>query len=300
MDKSKLKYFQIVAQTGHMTKAAEKLHISQPGLSKAIKQLEDELGVQLFNREGRNIQLNKFGEILLKYTDRAFLEMDEGKRIVKQLAGLEDGYISVAATFPHVFPILMGEYLKINPNVQIKQTQSSSAQMEKSIQQNQIDFGISSYPIVSENIEWHHLVDDEIFLTVPEDHPFSRRSSITLDEIVDERFISLVEGYGFRDITDNLCREAGIKLKHQIEVEDSGAILQLVKLGYGISFTPGLSLLTEHPGIITIPVDSPNFCRPIGVSYKKNNYFSKASEDFLQFVIHFFNDYSEGKLKIYT
>jgi DNA-binding transcriptional LysR family regulator len=296
MERSKLKYFQVVAQTGHMTNAAEKLHISQPALSKAIKELEEELGVQLFHREGRNIQLNKFGEILLKHTDRAFIEMNAGKRIVKELAGLEDGFISVAATFPHVFPMLMGEYLQFHPNVRMKQIQSDSAQMEKLIQQNHIDFGISSYPIIGENIEWQHLLDDEIFLTVPKGHHFSKREVITIDEIKNEKFIGLTKGYGFRDMTDNLSKEVGVEPNHQIEVEDSGAILQLVKQGYGVSFTPGLSLLTEHPGIVVIPIDSPNFCRPIGISFKKDNYFSKASRDFLDFIIDFFNDYSTGTL----
>lgn len=298
MERSKLKYFQVVAHTGHITKAAKKLHISQPALSKAIKELEEELGVQLFNREGRNIQLNKFGQTLLKYIDRAFLEIDEGKRIVKELAGLEDGFISVAATFPHVFPMLMAEYLQFHPSVQIKQIQSSSIQMKKLIQENQIDFGISSYPIISDNIEWHLLVNDEIFLTVPKNHRLADRTSVAIEEIQNENFISLVEGYGFRDITDNLAKDAGIELKHQIEVEDSSAILQLVRLGYGVSFTPGLSLLTELPGIVVIPIELPNFCRPIGVSYKKDSYFSKASKDFLEFIIDFFDDYSTGRLEI--
>ncbi|RDW20330.1 LysR family transcriptional regulator [Oceanobacillus arenosus] len=295
MEASKLKYFQAVAHIGHMTKAASKLNISQPALSKAIHHLEEELEIKLFNREGREIQLNEFGEILLEHVDRAFIEIKEGERIIKDLAGLEKGYISVAATFPHVFPLLMGEYLKSYPNVQIKQIQSSSTQMKLLIKNDKIDFGISTFPIIEEGIEWIPLADDEIFLTVPVDHPFSNRKSISLKETENERFIGLVEGYGFRDITDKFCREAGIEPNNLIEVEDSGAILKLVEMGYGISFTPRLSMLSEHPGIIAIPISFPNCKRTIGVAYKKKHYFSKASENFLHYIIDYFKNYSAEK-----
>lgn len=298
MEFSRLKYFQAVAHTGNMTKTANKLNISQPGLSKAINQLEEDLGIKLFNREGREIHLNEFGKTLLEYVDRAFLEIEEGERIIKDLAGLEKGHISVAATFPHVFPYLMAEYLKSYPHVKIKQSQPSSLEMKLMIQNNQIDFGISTFPIIADDIKWLPLADDEIFLTVPEDHPFAERKSISLKEAENERFIGLVEGYGFRDITDNYCKEAGIEPNYFLEVEDSGAILSLVKIGYGISFTPGFSLLSEHSGAVAVPIHFPNCKRTIGVAYKKNHYFSKASKNFLEYITEYFTNYAAGTKRL--
>lgn len=291
MDITRLRYFQTLAHTGNMTKAAQLLYITQPGLSKSIHQLEEELEIELFNRVGREIQLNEYGETLLNYVDRAFSELEEGERVVKDITGLENGRISVAATFPHIFPYLMGEYLKIFPDVHMKQVQSSSTEMKQLIENNQIDFGISTTSIMSEGIEWINLTDDEIFITVSENHKYAGRKRISLKELSDERFIGLVEGYGFRDITDGFCRQSGFEPYYSIEVEESTAILQLVQKNYGISFTPNLSLMIEQPGIVAIPIEFPNCKRTIGIAYKKDRYFSKASISFLEFIMDFFKDY---------
>lgn len=276
----------------HMTKAASKLNISQPALSKAINQLEDSIGIKLFNRKGREIQLNQYGKVLLEHIDRALLEIEEGERIVKELAGLEKGSITVSATFPHFFPTLMSDFLKEYPDVTIKQVQASSSKMKRLIQNNKIDFGLSTDPIIDEDIEWISLLDEEIFITAAESHHFAVRRSVSLRELEYERFIGLIPGYGFRDITDSFCHEAGIKLNYFIEVEDSAAIFDLVKKGYGISFAPETSFLIKKTGVVPIPIEFPKFERTIGIAYKKNHYFSKASNNFKQYIIDFFTSYS--------
>lgn len=289
----KLKYFQTVAHMGHMTKAASKLNISQPALSKAINQLEEGLGIKLFSRKGREIQLNQFGKVLLEHIDRAFLEIEEGERIVKDLAGLEKGHISFAGTFPHTFPFLLSNYLKSYPNVKIKQVQASSFKMKELLQNNQIDFGISTSPIIDQDIEWISLTNDEIFLIVPEKHHLARQKLVSLKELENENFVGLVPGYGFRDITDKFCAQAELKPNYLIEVEDSSAAFKLVKMGYGIAFGPGLSFLDNQPGIIPIPISFPECKRTIGIAYKKNHYFSEASNNFRQYIIEFFTNYSK-------
>lgn len=89
-----LKYFQIVAKHEHMTQAAEELCISQPSLSKVVNRLEEELGVPLFDRQGRNIRLNAFGKAFLKRVERVFRELEDGKKEITDMNGLEQGRIS--------------------------------------------------------------------------------------------------------------------------------------------------------------------------------------------------------------
>ncbi|GGB53311.1 LysR family transcriptional regulator [Lentibacillus populi] len=295
METLKLKYFQTVAHMGHMTKAANDLNISQPALSKAINQLEENLGIKLFNRKGREIELNQFGKVLLEHIDRAFLEIEQGEKIIKELAGLEKGNVTVAATFPHFFPSLMSDYLKEYPNVKIKQVQASSINMKQLIQNNKIDFGISTAPIIEQDIEWIPLLDEEIFLTVPKNHHLSNRKNVSLKELENERFIGLVSGYGFRDITESFCRRAGMKANYLIEVEDSGAIFKLVRAKYGISFAPETSFLSDPPGVTPIPISFPNCKRTIGIAYKQNHYFSEAANSFRQYIIDFFTNYSKNR-----
>ena len=89
MEITKLKYFKVVANMNNITEAAKRLNISQPALSKAIASIEDELGVALFDRKGRHIYLNRYGELMLNYIDSAFRELNEGERIIKELTGIE-------------------------------------------------------------------------------------------------------------------------------------------------------------------------------------------------------------------
>ncbi len=289
MDISKLKYFQVTAQLEHMTKAANELNVSQPALSKTISQLEMSLGSPLFQRKGRQIRLNQFGEILLERTNAALLEIEEGERQIKELAGLDEGIISIAATLPHTLSILLGGFLKLYPNVRIKQYHAFSTKMKKILENAQVDLCISTYPITGKGIEWIPLIDEEIFLSVPKEHHFSTRKSVLLIEAKNEKFIGSLPGHGFRAISDSFCEQAGFKPNTTIEVENGGTILQLVGMGYGITFSPGLSLLMNHPGVVHIPIESPICRRTIGIAYKKNHYVSKASERFRQYVIDFFS-----------
>lgn len=110
MELQQLKYFQVVARLEHMTKAAEELHITQPSLSITIARLEEALGAPLFDRFGRNIKLNEFGQLFLKRVERIFRELEEGKREVRDLAGLELGTVNLAST-----NLVLGEGIKSLP-----------------------------------------------------------------------------------------------------------------------------------------------------------------------------------------
>jgi len=285
MDIMKLKYFQTLAQLESMTKASKVLNISQPALSKAIKNLEDSLEIKLFNRHQNKMELNKFGKVLLEYTNRAFFELDGGKKIIKEMAGLEKGEITVAATFPHFFPVLLINYLKKFPNINIKQFQASSENMKRLILDNKIDFGISTTPITTHDIKWIPLLDEEIFLTFPSNHHLSEQNIVSLSTVKYERFVGLLPGYGFRDITDEFCQQAGVKPNYTLEMEESGAIFKLVREGYGVAFAPETSFFSPHPGVVPISIKYPEFKRTIGVAFKKNHYFSEATENFFQFII---------------
>jgi len=290
LDILKLEYFQKVAHLGNMTQAASKLNISQPALSKSINQLEDSLSIKLFSRNGRKIELNQFGKVLLEYIDNAFLEIKEGEKVIKELAGLKMGNITVAATFPHFFPSLLVEYLKYYPDVRIKQVQASSIKMSQLIKNNEIDFGISTTPIIDQDIEWIPLLDEKIFLTVPDNHRLTSHRSVSLRELEKENFVGLVSGYGFRDITDSFCKRAGLKPNFVLELEDSGAIFKLVRMGYGIAFAPETSFLSNPPGVKPISIEFPDCKRTIGISFKTNHYLSEAANNFRQYIINYFND----------
>ncbi|MFJ7685510.1 LysR substrate-binding domain-containing protein [Peribacillus butanolivorans] len=116
-------------------------------------------------------------------------------------------------------------------------------------------------------------LEEEIFLSVPPSHHLAKQKSIALHEAANEPFFSRTSGYGFRDVTDEYCREADFEPYTPIELEEAGAILRLVEMGMGVSFTPQLSLLRQSmPKTVQIPI----------------TYLSQAAIDFREFTSGFF------------
>lgn len=290
MEILQLKYFKTVARMEHMTRAANKLNISQPALSKMITRLEEELGVPLFDREGRNIRLNVYGEKFLQRVDNVFNELKDGTREIKDLANMLENSVSVAIVLPHVLPIFLENFLSQFPNVRIKQFSSSTGKTIKQLENNEIDLCISTTLLYGENIEWEFIKDEPIYLSVPINHKFAARDFIDLSEARNETFIGYTPKFHFRQLTDTFCEQAGFNVNTKIELEESCAILSLVEKGFGIAFAPKLPLLNESfPKVIQIPIRNPHCYQKIGIAWNKNHYLSNAALQFKKFVIHFFN-----------
>ncbi|WP_019240958.1 MULTISPECIES: LysR family transcriptional regulator [Bacillus] len=294
MELLQLKYFQVAARHEHMTKAANELLVSQPALSKTISRLEKSLGTPLFDREGRNIRLNSFGKIFLERVNRIFQELEEGKRQVQDMAGLDNGIISVSISLPHILPFLLMEFMEDYPNVKIKQLEATSIEMKQQLENGDIDFCVSTIPIKGDNIEWVTLMEEEIFLSVPPNHFLANRDSIKLCEVKNESFINRITGYQFRELTDDFCRQAGFQPNTTVELGEAWAILKLVEMGIGVSFTPQLSLLRQNaPSTKQLRISQPKCMRTVGIAWNKMHFLSTAADTFRRFTINFFENKAE-------
>lgn len=294
MELLQLQYFQTVAKFENITQAAKELHIAQPSLSKTISRLESDLGVPLFDRKGKRITLSIYGNAFLKYVNLILGKLEEAQKELKDLSGRETGSVKIAATNPRVLPTLLGDFLVANPNVQIQQRQSSSIEMNRQLKKGEIDFCISSAKIEGEGIEWLHILDEKIFLSVPRNHRLAHSKHVYLKELKDETFINLPRGYGFRDLTDQLCLQVGYKPLVAFEGEEAGVILNLVEKGLGIAFTPILSLLTEPSNkSIALEIKDINTVRPVGIAWHKDHYFSKAATNLFDFTVNYFSRWKE-------
>jgi DNA-binding transcriptional LysR family regulator len=284
-----LKYFQTVAQLEHMTKAAEQLQIAQPSLSKTIARLEEDLGVPLFDRQGRQIRLNAYGKAFLDRVKRAFMELNEGKREIRDLAGLNQGMVTLSVSIPSILPGLLSSFLAQYPDVHFRQYLESPSSMKQQLENGEVDFSISSEPIEGPDIEWRPLITEEIFLVVPPGHPLSGRDSVLLSEVKHEPFISMNAGNGFRDLTDRFCHMAGFTPNICFSVDEPDVIGRLVRQGLGIAFVPALSWLAASPRLSNrLRIIEPTCQRTIGLAWSKRRYLSSAAQRFREFVIQYF------------
>ncbi|GLV14827.1 LysR family transcriptional regulator [Alicyclobacillus hesperidum] len=291
MELLQLEYFQTVARLQHMTKAAEELQIAQPSLSKTISRLEEDLGVPLFDRTGRQIRLNAYGEAFLARVQRAFVELNEGKREIRDLARLNEDIVTLAVSTPRILPGLLGAFLASHPDVRFRQFFESAPEMKRQIENGEVDFCISSAAIEGIDIEWRPLLTEEIFLIVPSNHPLAVRESIRLAEVKDEPFISMNAGYEFRELTDRLCREAGFVPHIHFAGDEPDVIAGLVQQGLGVAFVPALTWL-EWPRRAShrLRIEEPACQRQLGIAWSERRYFSTAAERFRVFAFAYFRD----------
>lgn len=305
MDLLQLKYFQTVARIEHITNAAEELHISQPSLSKVIARLEDDLGVPLFERKGRQIKLNNYGKTFLRRVNRIFTELEDGKHELSEMRGNENNKISVALNVMSLIPELLKEYLKKFPHTRFRQTIGTIAEMQQLLENGSVDYCIASPPIEGQNIEHIHLFTEELCLIVPKGHRFEGRDSINLAEAADEKFVGLKKGFGMHDLADKLCRQAGFTPDIVFESDTSSKIAELVSIGFGVALhpiVPWRNLNAEHP--VFLHIKEPVCTREIGLSYVYGHYMSQSAKQFKDYVIEYFNmvshNYAHPQVNLHT
>lgn len=291
MEWSQLEYFKTVAQLQHITKAAEKLSISQPALSRSIAKLEEELDFPLFDRVGKNIVLNRYGQIFLSHVERAMQEIAAGQQVVQDLLHPDHGNISLSflhSLGSNMVPGLISKFLTSNPNIQFKLYQNATNFLLAQLDAGEIDLCLCAPVTTTDKIEWEPLFTEELFVIVPADHRLAGRTSITLAELKDEPVVTFKKNYGLRILADQLFKEAGLQPFITFEGEEIITVAGLVEAKLGIALIPHVFGL-DNINISFLPIAQPSCQRIIGLAWTKDRYLSPAAQKFKNFVINAFH-----------
>lgn len=294
MEIQQLKYFKIVAKEQHMTRAAEKLMISQPALSKSIANIELELGVTLFDRHGRSIHLNRFGEMFLKSVDVILLEYDKMMREFDDIT--RPGHGEVSLGFIHslgmeVVPELMAAIPNYFPHMEFSLTQATSLNLLTRLEEGAIELCLSQeFTSKKIDIEWVELWTEELFVIVPVTHRLAKYDEIDLVEIKGEPFISIKRGNSLRQNVDGLLKSVGITPKTAFAGEEMHTVAGFVGAGLGVSMIPSIKGI-DTSKVKLLRVREPLCYRSIGIAWAKNRYLSPAANE----IKHFLIDYYKGE-----
>jgi len=289
MDLLQLRYFRVVARAEHMTRAAEELSIAQPSLSKTIGRLEAELGVPLFDRQGRQLRLNRFGRAFLARVEPALRGLDEGRREVRDLAGLARGEVRVAAPSLHWLPDLVGGFLAAHPAVRVRLFQQAAREMRRQLDAGDIDLYFSSVHPDRPGVEWRPLHTAEILLVVPPGHRFVGRGSVPLREVAGEGVVIGKAGDELRDAMEAYCRQAGFALGVVCEADEPAAIRGFVDAGLGVAFIPAWARPPAGDASGTwLRVTDPVCPHTLGLAWDDDHYLSQAARAFREFAVAYF------------
>ena len=263
MELRHLRYFVMVAEERHFTRAAARLNIQQPPLSQQIRALEQELGFELFKRHPKGVDLTAGGQIFLQEARKILAHVKEGSLKASRAAHGIDGRLSVgftssAAAHP-LIPRIIRAYRERFPSVEVSLKEGSAQELTDASIEGQVDVGILRAPVAChQTIEFHRLLNEELMLTLPVGHRLLAGCiagvevpAVSLADLADESFI-LVRRPGAPGMYANLikaCQNAGFNPKIAFEVERMLTNVSLVAAGAGISVVPA-SMTGVHTGSV--------------------------------------------------
>lgn len=297
MELLQLEYFRTVARLEHMTEAAGELHVTQSSLSKTIQRLEEDLGAPLFDRSGRNLRLNAFGRSFYQRVERALFELEEGKREIADMTSADYGTLTLAVNTAYMLPDILNRFRKIRPQVQFHVEQLGTHEMETRVKKGEVDFCLSSPPILGSELVCDVVFQEQIYVTVPAAHRLAGRSRIRLSELKEERFVSLKKGYGIRDLMDRYCEQAGFVPSNAYEGDEPATLGPLVLTGLGIAFIPESALQAgSRANVACLQIEDPVCTREIGLTRHQSRYFTSAAKEFRQVIIEHFRNMAQTEI----
>ncbi|WP_026256556.1 LysR family transcriptional regulator [Mycobacterium sp. 155] len=286
MHLDELHWFVVLAETEHVTDAAAELHISQPTLSRALARLEDEVGTPLFDRVGRRLRLNAYGEILLEHARRSLAEMRSATERIAALHDPDTGTVRLAFLHSQAswfVPDLLRRFRAEAPRVQFGLIQGAAHEIVEALAGGRVDLAITSPR--PEGYRWRGLYLERLCLAVPRGHRLAGRTRIRLADAGAEPFVALAPGFGLRQLTDELCAEAGIEPQVVFEAMEIPTMEGLVAAGFGVAVVPVPRPERAEPGAVYIPLSQTSAKRHLGLAWSADRPLPPAAERFAQFVI---------------
>jgi DNA-binding transcriptional LysR family regulator len=292
MQLEQLEYFLTAARHEHVTNAAKECSISQPALSNAIARLENELGVPLFDRSGRNIRLNQFGAVFRDRIERGFHEIEQGYREVREMAGIETGSVSLAVDCPEMLVKLVCGFYEAHPTVYVRENRGNMSSLFRQLDNDRLDFVICEKSSNAGELEWQFLTKDQVILLVNRQHPLAERNAVYLRDLEGEKLVCPRPGVGLRDTLTLLMESEGLRPNIAFEGDDADTIEHLVEMGIGITAVSGVALRlnggVKSKDLVSLPLVDEKCVREIGIYTKRNHFMSQAAMLFMEYVKEYF------------
>ncbi|UTR13998.1 LysR family transcriptional regulator [Salipaludibacillus sp. LMS25] len=293
MELRQLTYFMEVAKREHVTEAAASLHVAQSAVSRQIFNLENELGVDLFIREGRRVRLTPIGKIFLQRINHAMNALDDAKREVQEYLDPEKGTIRVA--FPislaaYTLPTAISEFRKRKPEAKFQLKQGLHRELIDGVIKGDYNMAlIGPVPMEENKIKQKILFTEEVVALLPINHPLAKNEVIHLHDLKDDPFVLLPEGFVFRNIVIKACSEIGFYPNIAFEGDDIDALKGLVSAGLGVTLMPEVTLVDSTPrSTVKMPLIKPNVTRTVGVIIPTERALLPMEELFYAFLEEFF------------
>lgn len=290
MEFLQLQYFQKAARLQNITKAAKELNISQPSLSIMISRLEEELHTDLFDRKGRRIQLNPYGQVVLKHVDAILSERSAAVRHIQNMKEMNACQVSYYATGILLVSQISTSFFMAYPNYRLKQTLGNASDAIQAVLEGKVDFAFTIPVACDPRLESKLLCQDKMVVYVEREHPLVQKGKVAFSDIAEEKWLSppFYANESIGSLEQFIGRYAGVT-PQVVFVGDNKAVQELILQKQGIAL--GM-LSAQHQYDMTririVEFEQNFYSVMLGLSWNKANNLSPAAEVFRDFVINYF------------
>jgi DNA-binding transcriptional LysR family regulator len=286
-----LRWFQLVADGETITEVAELYQVSQPGVSRALARLEDEVGTPLLRKSGRVVRPTHAGSVFKRHVDAFMHGLDDGLAAVSQLAAPETGTVTVAfqpSLGTWLVPDMIARFRTDYPEVEFRLKQSDDALGSDLVAGGGVDLEFTARRPRNPAVQWQRLFTQPLGLAVPADHRHSARATISLAEVVDERFVMLQPHWELRTLLDRLCAAAGFTPSVAFEADDLSVVGALVTAGLGVAVIPETDARGRSRGVTgqrMVRLTDEGAYREVGLAWSRSRRLLPSAELFREAVL---------------
>lgn len=288
MNLNQLRYFAALAHLEHYTKTAEELQISQPSLSHAMNTLEKEIGTALFQKQGRNVVLTKYGRFFLEYVEESLKTLDLGVEKTRAMTGQAKGVIDLAFIYTlgsEFVPELVADFVRSHEelDVRFKFTVGNTLEIIQGLKEEKFDVAFCSMIEKETLIEFIPVGEERLVVAVPKGHPLADKKQVDLEEAAVYPQIYYTKESGLRPVIDRMFGVAKIKPNIAYEIEEDGSMAGLVAQNFGIAIMPDIPVL-RNLNIEVLELRDTYLKRQVYMAVSKENYKTPMVKRFTEYV----------------
>ncbi|MDY4697724.1 LysR family transcriptional regulator [Selenomonas montiformis] len=284
MELRQLEYFQMASRLRNITRAAERLRVSQPNITVAIKKLEAELGIQLFDRSQKQLSLTPEGAVFLNRVELALRNIQDAVLEVNDYKQLQKGTIKIGIPpmmGAYLFPRIFSSFQRRYSHLDIFMHEEGSMSIREQLERDELDFGIIIISGASHHLQLLPMSKNQVVCCVPENSPLAQKKTISLQDVAETNVVMMKEGSFLRQTILAKMKAANVAPNIVLESNQVVTLKGLVASGVGVAFLLDM-VVEDTPGIKAIPLADPIFV-DVGLAWKKDRYISKAAQSFIDF-----------------
>lgn len=294
MDIKQLRFFEEICREKSFSRASEKLHISQPALSKAIHLLEEEIGLRLLDRSTRHLAITKEGMIIRRHAQKILRGTEDLKEEAEDIKLHKKGSFTfglppvIGSSF---FPAIIADFHTVYPEAEMQIVEEGSKIMEQSLLEGKIDVGVAILPVNHSQFEAIPIIDRRILAVASNNHPLASRKHLTMNDVKEERFLMFQQGFSLYDHVREACIQSGFEPAILHESTQWDFLFECAMAGLGIAFLPETVVRkAQTENIAILDIDDPLLYWRLALIWRKDSYQTQAAQAWIQFVEEKFLD----------